>query len=73
MWFPKGRVQVRDGLGIWDWQVHPEGDGKAGQGAPAVQRRDDDSGFSDTARGKRLWTRIGVGMCVAESLSRQQK
>ena len=37
LWLPKGTAEAeRDGLGVWDWHIHPQVYGMIGQWGPAV-------------------------------------
>ena len=47
-------LEGRDGLGVWDWQVHTEVYGMTGQWGPAVWQRELYQIFCDNLCEKRI-------------------
>ena len=57
----------KDGVGVWHWHAHTEVYGMIGQWGPAVQHRELYPVFSDNLRGKRIYKRMDMCICMAES------
>ena len=56
----------REGLEVWDWQMHTEVYGMNGQQGPAVEHRELYPVFCDDLCGKRIWERMEVCTCITE-------
>ena len=50
--YQRGEVEEKDGLGIWDWDMHTIVYGMDGQRGPAVQHRELYSIFCDNLYGE---------------------
>ena len=54
LWLLKGTGGGRDGMGVWDWQMHSEVYEMIGQQGPAVWHRELSPIFCDNLCGKRI-------------------